>query len=123
MVLQTGVDPERYAVERLTRDILWLGHPRIILKTDNEKSIVRLLTEVLKSLRVSLIEQATQQHPSAYDPNSNGATESTCKRVGGLLRTLKFDFENRFGRSPSIDRPAFAWLTEHVGWILTTSAS
>ena len=120
VVPQKGIDPERYAVERLSRDIQWLGHPRIILKSDNEKSIVRLLTEVLKSLRATPIEQVAQQHPSAYDPNSNGAIESTCKRVGGLLRTLKFDFEERFGRSPSTNHPVFAWLVEHVSWILTT---
>jgi len=68
---------------------------------------------------VTPLEQAAQQHPAAYDPNSNGATEITCKRVGGLLRTLKFDFEERFKVSPNTDHPIFAWLTEHVGWILT----
>ena len=36
------------------------------------------------------------------------------------MRTLKFDFEERFGRSPSTNHPIFAWLTEHVSWILTT---
>ena len=35
------------------------------------------------------------------------------------MRTLKFDFEQRFKRSPSTDHPIFAWLTEHVGWVLT----
>ena len=83
---QKGIDADRYAVERLARDVQWLGHTRIILKSDNEKAILKLLTEVLKSLRVTLMDQATQQHPAAYDPNSNGATEVTCKRVGGLLR-------------------------------------
>ena len=76
VVPQKGIDADRYAVDRLVRDIQWLGHPRIILKTDNEKAIVKLLTEVLKSLRVAPVEQATQQHPAAYDPNSNGTIGS-----------------------------------------------
>ena len=105
---QKGVDADRYAVERLVRDIQWLGHTRVILKSDNEKAILKLLTEVLKDLRVSSLEQATQQHPAAYDPNSNGATEAACKRVGGLLRTLKLDFERRFRCSLAVEHPVFA---------------
>ena len=108
VVPQKGVDAERYAVERLSRDIQWLGHTRVILKSDNEKAIVKLLTEVLKDLRVTPMDQTMQQHPAPYDPNSNGATEATCKRVGGLLRTLKFDFEARFQRTPDVDHPIFA---------------
>ena len=52
VVPQKGVDPERYAVDRLARDIRWLGHTRIILKTDNEHAILKLLIEVLKGLRI-----------------------------------------------------------------------
>ena len=63
VVPQKGIDAERYAVERLARDIQWLGHTRVILKSDNEKSILKLLTEVLKTIRVTPLDQATQQHP------------------------------------------------------------
>ena len=83
VVPQKGIDSDRYAVERLARDIQWLGHTRIILKSDNEKAIVKLLTEVLQSLRVTPIEQAAQQHPAAYDPNSNGAIEAAVQQVQG----------------------------------------
>ena len=74
----------------------------------------------MSSVGEHLVDQAAQQHPAAYDPNSNGATEANCKRVGGLLRTLKFDFEDRFQRSPSVDHPIFAWLVEQASWIVTT---
>ena len=88
-VPQKGVDSAGYAVDCIKRDILWLGCRKVILKSDNEKAIVKLLTEVLKGLRVTPIEQAMQQHPAAYDPNSNGATEVTCKRVGGAAANLE----------------------------------
>ena len=35
-VPQKGIDPQLYAVNRLKRDVLWLGHNKIILKSDNE---------------------------------------------------------------------------------------
>ena len=78
-----------------------------------------LLAEVLNGVRLSLFEQAAQQHPAAYDPCSNCATEATCKRVGGLLRTPKLDFKHRFHRKMTLDHSLFTWLTNHVGWILT----
>ena len=74
----------------------------------------------MNSVPDSELDQATQQHPAAYDPNSNGATEVNCKRIGGLLRTLLFDFEARFGKILGVDHPVFGCLLEHASWILTT---
>ena len=31
-----GVGEDRYAAEKMRRDVLWLGYPRVVLKTDNE---------------------------------------------------------------------------------------
>ena len=42
VVPQKGIDPNLYAVKRLTRDVLWLGHNKIILKSDNEVAIMKL---------------------------------------------------------------------------------
>ena len=40
VVPQKGVDTTLYAVERLKRDVMWLGHTRIVLKSDNERAIL-----------------------------------------------------------------------------------
>ena len=61
------------------RDILWLGHSKVILKSDNEVAIMKLLREVLKTLRVQGIEQAAEHHSAVYDPSSNGAMENACR--------------------------------------------
>ena len=74
---------------------------------------------MLKGLRITPIEQASPQHSAAYDLNSNGAAESACKSVGGLLRTLEFDFIHRFEKNPPIEHPIFAWIVEHAGMILS----
>ena len=77
-------------------------------------------THLPDTSRVAEEAQVAQQHPAPYDPNSNGATEAACKRVGGLLRTLRCDFEARFHRIPDTSHPIFAWTVEHTSWILTT---
>ena len=67
VVPQKGLDPDLYAVKRLTRDILWLGHNRVILKSDNERAIVALLKNTIKALRIENIENTQEAHPAAYD--------------------------------------------------------
>ena len=54
-VPQKGLDPKLYAVERLKRDVLWLGHNRVILKSDNEHAIRSLLRNILKVLRIERV--------------------------------------------------------------------
>ena len=73
VVPQKGVDPERYAVDRLVKDIQWLGHTKVILRSDNEPAIQKLLSETLKTLRVEGMTMVAENHPPPYDPSSNGA--------------------------------------------------
>ena len=77
----------RYAVDRLAKDVLWLGHSKVILRTDNEPAIQKLLAETLKVRKASSVEQVGENHPPAYDPFSNGAIEVACKSIRGMLRS------------------------------------
>ena len=51
VVPQKGFDPALYAVERLKRDVMWLGHTRLVLKSDNERAILVFLRNTLKVLQ------------------------------------------------------------------------
>ena len=42
-VPQKGVDKDGYVVARLVEDIKWLGYTNVILKSDNEPGILKLL--------------------------------------------------------------------------------
>ena len=89
VVPQEGMDPQSYAVERLKRDISWLGRSEIILKTDNERAIMAELRNTLKALRIEGVESSQESHPAAYDPSSNGSTEVACRTIGGMVATLR----------------------------------
>lgn len=54
-----------------------------------------------------------------YDPSSNGAIEVACTSVGGMLRTLKSDLEERIWRGIPMAHPLFAWTVEHSAWLMT----
>ena len=49
---QKGIDEKGFAVSSLVEDVWWLGYSKLILKSDNEPAIVKLLCEVLRKLRI-----------------------------------------------------------------------
>jgi len=117
-----GVGDDRYAVEKLRRDILWLGYSKVILKADNEPSIVALLGEVLKGLKVEVLDQAASAAPPAYDSKANGSVENAVRLVQGLLRTLKLCLERRLRHRIPADHAVMTWLVHHTAWLLTVTS-
>ena len=57
VVPQKGIDSKRFAVDAIVNDILWLGHTKVVLKSDNEPAILKLLIESLRELRVNGLEK------------------------------------------------------------------
>ena len=97
-VTQKGVDAEGYAVVRLVEDIKWLGYTKVILKSDNERAIVKLLQESLRRIKTEVMDQVAKEHPPSYDSRSNGSIENAVKQAQGHLRTTKFSLEMESGR-------------------------
>jgi hypothetical protein len=121
VVPQKGVDTTLYAVERLKRDVMWLGHTRIVLKSDNERAILALLRTTLRVLQKEVeIDNVQESHPAAYDPSSNGSTENAAKQVANQIATLRSCLEERIAKRVPVTHCLFAWLVEHAAWLLTT---
>ena len=114
-----GSDEAGYAVQCLVDDVAWLGYSRVILKSDNEPAIVRLLKDALKILKVEGMDQACEEHPPPYDPQANGGIEIGVKLVKGHLKTLRSALEARVGFKIPVAHPVVAWLVTHSSNILT----
>ena len=115
-----GADVEGFAVQCIVDDCKWLGYSRIILKSDNERPIVRLLTEALKALRIeNVVEQVMEEHPPPYDPQANGAIEVGVKLVKGKLKTMRSALEARVGYKLPVVHPLLAWLVTYSANLLT----
>ena len=54
MVPKNGLDAKGYAVECVKSDMLWLGHSRVILKSDNELALLALGRLYSRGLPVAL---------------------------------------------------------------------
>ena len=124
VVPQKGVGEDRFTVECLRRDILWLGYPRVLLKSDREPAIKKLLSDTLKGVKVDLAKraedetQAAEKAPPAYDSQANGDVENAVKQVQGMVRTLKSCLEERLGCKIPTEHAAMWWLVRHAAWLL-----
>ena len=89
-VVTKGADEDGYAVTRLVEDIAWLGHTKLILKSDNEPAILKVLKDALKTARVDIaeLEQIRDEQAVKYDSKSNGDVENAVKQVATQFRTL-----------------------------------
>ena len=120
-VRRKGADDEGYAVARLVEDIKWLGYKKVILKTDCERAILRLMQQALRAIKTDAEgpEEASFESPPAYDPRANGSIENAVKVVKGVLRTVKLCLEARIERRIPDDHPLVTWMVEHAAWLST----
>ncbi len=119
-----GVDEDNYVVDIVCSDIAWLGHVKILLKTDNEKALLKLVRRALIELKcqVSDLQTVSDEHSVAYDSQSNGGTEVGVRNVRGQFRTLKLCLEDRLGQAVPIEHPVVSWLLEYSCFVLNAVA-
>ena len=103
---------EPWVVKKCIQWIDFVGANRIVLKVDQEKSIVALAKEV-KIARGQGAETAIE-HPEAGESQSHGMTERAVGVAEGLVRTYLHALEARIGGSIDSRFAVFRWLVEHA---------
>ena len=123
VVPQKGDDEEHYCAKLAVDDIGWLGHTKVIVKTDNERSVVALKHRVAKMLKEwKAMENVQTESPAAYESQSNGGIEVGVKIVRGLFRTLKLCLEARLGKYVPADHALVPWLLQHTCTLLNAKS-
>ena len=106
---QKGIDDKRFVVDCIVEDVLCLGYAKVLMKSDNETAIVKLLKESYATLKVEGLD-ASEEHPPPYDSQSNGAIEAAVKQVRSRMNVLKLCLERRIGKTIPPRHPTAAWL-------------
>ena len=123
VVPQKGDDEDHYCAKLAAGDIEWLGHTKIIIKMDNERSIVALKHRVAKHLKEwKSLENVQTESPAAYESQSDGGIEVGVKIVRGQFRTLKLCLEQRLGKYVPVDHALMPWLLEHTCIVLNAKS-
>ena len=99
-------------------DVPWLGYAKVILKSDHEPAIIKLLKGSVAALEVSGLEHAGEEHSPPYDSQADGSVENAVKFVKCRLGTLKFCLERRVEKRIPPRHPIMSWLAPHAAAIL-----
>ena len=120
MVPQKGLDENNVACDFVLGDLEWLGHTRLIMKSDNEPAVKALVARVIELVKIECkdFDQISKEQSAAYDSQSNGGTEVGVRLVRGLLRTVKLCLEERIGKYIPVDHAIVPWMVDHVCLLL-----
>ena len=110
---QKGVDEDQFAVDCLVGDIVWIGYSNVLLKSDNEPAILKLLQASLKELRSNGVDQVMSENSLEYDPQANGSAEVGVRLLKGQLRTLRSSLEAQIGFRVPVRHAVTSWLVRH----------
>jgi len=116
-----GVDEQKYVIGLIVQAVQWLGHVRLVLKGDNERSLQAAIKEAMARIRVEVkdIEQVMEERPPVHDSQAHGSAENGVRDVRGMLRTLRLDLESRIERQVPVVHPLMHWLVELSATIIT----
>ena len=103
-----------WPAKALMNDLDMTGYKRVILKSDQEPSIVALVNAVKHGWHGEIIPEASPKGES----KSNGEVERAVQSVHGLARTIKDFIEQQSGVTVEPRSPLLAWLVEHCGNLL-----
>ena len=72
-----GAGEDQFVCGLVVADIAWLGHTKLILKSDIEPALQTFVGQAIERARVQCrgLASISQEHPPAYDSQSNGGVE------------------------------------------------
>ena len=111
---------DAWVAEQIAEDleVVGLTGERIIVKTDQENSIVSLQRAVAAA-RAG--HGTALENSRVGDSNSNGRAERAIQDVKGLIRTLRSALEANIDEKVHLEDPVIPWLVRHAGHIITMS--
>ena len=112
-----GEDP--WIADQIMDDLLTIGvgKERIIVKSDQEASIVELQGEIAK--RRESFGGTGLENSKVGDSNSNGKIERAIRDVENLIRTLRSALSARIGESVKLSMSIVPWMVRHAAYLIT----
>ena len=91
----------------------------MVIKSDNEPSIVQVVQATIGALKMAGVTSVTEENSVPYDPQTNGAAENAVKLLKGTMKTLLLGLERQIGARVPIDHPIVGWIVSHAAHVRT----
>ena len=105
---------DSWVVQKLVDDIDAWGYTDIIMKSDGEPALVKVVEEVKRRRKHSTIPQ----NPPAYDPQANGTAEHAVQDVMAQMRAIKLGLEQRTKMKVETNWRILEWMIEHASSLI-----
>ena len=100
-----------WTIKQVCRDLVKFGiGGKVILKSDQEPSLVSLIEGVIKMRGAEL---TVPEYSPVGDSQANGQAERGVQTIEGLTRTHKIGLEEKLGKKIPVESAVFSWLVEH----------
>ena len=110
---------DEYAVHRLRAFLKSEGISRLVYKSDQERALRKLLTDVVaEAQKNGDILSAVPESSAVGESASNGHAEAAVQQVEDQLRTCKAALESRLSKKIPTNHPVMMWLVEHVASLI-----
>ncbi|CAK0875550.1 unnamed protein product, partial [Prorocentrum cordatum] len=105
----------KYAVAYIVGFIKGLGYKKVVLRSDSEKSILKLIELVNQHLpSVEIIPKASPEG----DRQANGMAEAAVREIKGQYRTLRNDLESKYGYIMEESSPILTWIPRRAANVI-----
>ena len=95
----------QYASDRVQNDIRVLGHKELIIKCDQEPSVLALREQIKQGPFTIKDEESPVK-----ESQSNGLIENTIRTEQGQIRTIRDGLEARYGRKIGREHHSLPWF-------------
>ena len=103
---------DEYAIAELKNDVMCSGFTEVLVKSDNEPSILALKESTATALKLAGGTIMAEEN-ALYDSQSNGLAENAVKDAKDAVRTNLACLVRRFGQEFPRGRPVLSWLVKY----------
>ena len=92
---------------------------RVTIRSDNEPALLQVVSRAVAALKMSGVDNVVDEGSVPYDPQSNGAAETTVRLMKGMFKVLLLSLERQLGARIPLDHPVITWLLMHGAMLRT----
>jgi hypothetical protein len=108
-----------WCVKRLAEELALAPWRGFTLKSDQEPAIIALKTAAVKIVQGATGKEIVMEESPVGDSQSNGLAENAVKEIKGIVRSMRWAYDEMHGVKLSVSSPVLPWMVRYAGAMLS----
>ena len=108
-----------WCAKRLAAELGQVPWTRFTLKSDQEPAIMALKTAAARLVQAATGKEVVLEESPVSDSSANGLAENAVKEVKGVIRSLRWAFDELHGIKLDVQSPVLPWMVRHAGSMMS----